>query len=155
MQAIEQLNAHAYLYLTELAEPADNLLRLVVTEGRVRDAEGVRVRQAAKLLGPFASETLPIIADELSASYEILFEQYIAYSVLNESFTVWDDSEKFRGKLFRTYSESKFLTFVHAATIASDEYPGPYTHYGVVCLNHIVEVASTLPPRIRQIGLPE
>ena len=150
MDAVEQLNAHAYLYLTELTEPADNVLRLVVSEGR----EPQGAPRSTRPFGRLASQSRPIVADEMSASYEILFEQYIAYSVLNESFTVWDETEKFQGHLFRTYSESKFLAYVRAATIASAEYPGLFIHYGVVCLNHVVEVASTTPPRVTQIRSP-
>src|SRR5436190_23147268 len=106
MSAEEQINAHAYLYLTELTEPEDNVLRLVVTEGRVTEP-----RERPRLVGGPASEYRSIVEDDMSASYEIVFKQYIAYSVVNESFTVWNDNEKFEGKLFRRYSASEFLTY--------------------------------------------
>ena len=148
MNLIDRINQHRYLYLTELGEPEDNVLRLVVTEGRVGD--DFAQPQDRELAGLMANSR-PIVVDEMSAAYEIVFEQYIAYTVLNESFTVWDDAEKFEGRLFRLYSASRFLSYVGTGTIASADYPGPYIHYGVVCLNHVIEVASTTAPIIRML----
>lgn len=141
MNAIDQINSHRYLYVTEIGEPRDNALRVVVTAGRIGD-------EAAEGLEDVAPDSREVVADAEPPSYEILFEHYIAYSVLNESFTVWDDEETFEGKLFRIYSESKFLTYIAAGTIATDDYPGPFRHYGIAALNHIVEVASMQPPRV-------
>jgi hypothetical protein len=151
MSVIDDINAHRYLYLTHLEEPEDNVLRLIVTEGRV---DTTSKPEGMEGLGRLATDSRPIVADELCAAYEVRFEQYIAYAVLNESFTVRDDAEKFEGKLFRTYSESKFLTYVRTATIASDDYPGPFTHYGIVCLNHIIDVTSSDAPRITLVHPP-
>ena len=147
MDVIDRINAHRYLYLTEVHEPRDLLLRLVVTEGRHAQSD----HSGPEGLGGPASSYGAIVADERSAAYEIQFDQYIAYAVLNESFTVWDDEEKFEGTLFRTYSQSKFLAYVRAGTIASDDHPGPFKHYGVVCLNHIIEVASPRAPKITML----
>lgn len=61
---------------------------------------------------------------------------------------IWDHSEKFEGRLFRIYAESKFLSYIAAGTIATHDYPGPFKHYGIVCVNHVIEVASTEPPTI-------
>jgi hypothetical protein len=145
---IDHINRHRYLYLTEVGEPEDNVLRLVIVEARIgRDSDS---RQIDELVGP-ASTTSPIVVDDTTAAYEVIFEQYIAYAVLNETFTIWDDAERFEGNLFRIYSESKFLAYVGAGTIASADDPGPFKHYGVVCLNHIVEVASTVTPSIRML----
>jgi hypothetical protein len=145
MNLIERINEHRYLYLTELSEPEDNVLRLLITEGRISDEpHGANAEGRAGI----GSQTRAIIADERSAAYEVVFDQYIAYTVLNESYTVWDDDEIFEGQLFRIYSKSKFLAYVSAGTIASADYPGPFKHYGISCLNHIVQVASTVAPLI-------
>lgn len=80
------------------------------------------------------------------------FESYIGYSVINESFTSWDDYERFEGKkTFRIYSKSRFLDYISNATFASVEYPGPYLHYGIVCLDHIVNVVTISEPKVREI----
>jgi hypothetical protein len=148
LKVANELNALRYLYLTDIGEPEDNVLRLVVTEGRVADEPSQADLAAFRDLGRLASGARSIVVDEVSASYELTFGTYIAYAVMNESFTVANESEVYTGHLFRTYSKSAFLEYVAAATIASDDYGGPYVHYGLVCLNHIVEVASAAPPRI-------
>lgn len=147
MELFDQLNAHRYLYLTHLEEPEDNALRLIITEGRLGEHSDPP-DPSLEGLGRLVTGTRPIVADELCAVYEIHFEDYIAYAVLNESYTVWDETEKFEGRLFRIYSESKFLAYIAAGTIATHDYPGPFKHYGVACLNHIIEVASTKPPTV-------
>jgi hypothetical protein len=73
---------------------------------------------------------------------------------LNESFATRDDSEEAKGKLFRSFSKSRFLSYVRTATFATDEYPGPVNHFEVICQNHVIEVVSTEAPRIRRIARP-
>lgn len=146
MDIAAEINTLRYLYLTELAEPEDNVLRLVVTEGRV--GEQLTLGKPMDAVDEFIAGSRPIVADDRSAAYEITFESYVAYAVVNESYTIADDTERFDGKLLRTYSESKFLSYVALATIASEDYGGPYRHYGIVCLNHIVEVASRMAPTV-------
>jgi len=38
------------------------------------------------------------------------------------------------------------LDFIEQATFASDSYPDPMTHWGIFCLNHIVDVVSCSEP---------
>lgn len=79
---------------------------------------------------------------------QLEFESYIRYSILNESFTVWDDYEEFEGEIFRIFSKSRYLDFIAAGTIATEDYPGPFKHYGIAGLNHIVDIVSTVEPKI-------
>lgn len=93
---------------------------------------------------PIESTKAPII--------QLDFESYIGYSVINELFTSWDDYERFEGKkTFRIYSKSRFLDYISNATFAS-QYPGPYLHYGIVCLDHIVNVVTISEPKVREIN---
>lgn len=80
---------------------------------------------------------------------QVEFESYIGYSILNESYTIWDDYEQFEGKIFRIFSKSRYLDFITLGTIATEEYPGPYKHYGIAALNHIVNIVSTSEPIIK------
>ncbi|NKI24401.1 hypothetical protein HFN20_24935 [Paenibacillus dendritiformis] len=94
---------------------------------------------------PIESTKAPII--------QLDFESYIGYSVINESFTSWDEYERFEGKkTFRIYSKSRFLDYISNATFAIQEYPGPYLHYGIVCLDHIVNVVTISEPKVREIN---
>ena len=76
------------------------------------------------------------------------FENYISYSITNESYTSWDDYEMFEGKYFRTYTKSRYLDFISFHTFASEDYPGPFVHYCITCLNHIVNIVSVDPPKV-------
>jgi hypothetical protein len=144
MNLIEQMDGHEFLYLSEIGEPEVSVLRLVIVEARVssetRDiVVGETVISGAK----------PIVSDSSSQRYELIFGSYVAYSVRNESYTVWDEAEQFTGHVFRRYSQSRFLEFVRAASIASNDYPGPLIHHGIICQDHVVDVASAEEPDVR------
>ncbi len=145
MGILEDLNNHDELFLLEVGEPNDNVLRLVLSEaGVVEDVpSGVN--------DPTSSYRL-ISAFEGAARYEIIFESYVAYAVRNESFTVRDDEEKWTGRLFCVYERSKFLEFILGATIASNEHPGAFIHYGFNCANHVVDIAAVGPPVVRVLA---
>jgi len=42
----------------------------------------------------------------------LTFDWYIAYSVRNESFTVIDEYEMYKGSAFAVYSKSRYLDFI-------------------------------------------
>lgn len=96
-------------------------------------------------------DTFPVYVDVNLPILQVDFKSYIAYSVTNESYTTWDDYEVFEGKAFRIYSKSRYLDFIRTHTFADENYPGPFVHYGVVCLNHILNIVSTTPPIIKEI----
>ncbi len=81
--------------------------------------------------------------------FELDWPSYIAYSIRNESFCTADAYEKFEGKLFVKYTRSRYLDFVTSATFADSSHPGPFAHYGIFCLNHIIDVVSTDPPTVK------
>ena len=143
MNLIEQIDRHTYLYLTEIGEPEENVLRLVIEEARASgEPEDMKIGDVT------LSGARSIVSDESCYAYEILFGGYVAYSVRNESYVEQDESEEFKGRLFCVYSKSRFLDYVRVATFASDEYPGKVNHFCIYCLNHIVDVVSVEEPRI-------
>jgi hypothetical protein len=91
------------------------------------------------------------VADEQLPVIQVEFQTYIGYSIRNESYTVWDDTEEFEGKWFRIYTKSKYLSFIAQGTVADDVYPGPFKHYGMACFDHIVDVVSTSAPKVTEI----
>jgi hypothetical protein len=144
MNPIEQIDSHEYLYLTEIGEPEVNVLRIVIEEAKASQGETRTLEVGSAKL----SELRPIVADESCQSYEIVFGSYVAYCVRNESYVVMDQAEVFTGRLFNVYSQSHFLDYVRAATIASEDYPGKFIHYGINCLDHILDVVSIDEPAI-------
>ena len=97
------------------------------------------------------NESMPIEVTEKSARYEIVFDDYIAYAVTNESYA-GSIEEKYEGRLVRVYSDSAFLNYISQGTFATNEYPGPFVHYGFCCLNQIIDVVSERPPVITLIN---
>lgn len=143
MHYSELLQFQGYIYLNSIFEPEDNTL--IVDIDRCENNGMIVYKKRGD--GTFSSydsidvdDTLPII--------RLKFDCYIGYSVRNESFTVMDECEVYKGTAFSLYSQSKYLEFIEVGTIADDIYPGPFKHYGINALNHIIDVVSTEPPSI-------
>nr|WP_260871282.1 hypothetical protein [Paenibacillus sp. Y412MC10] len=134
------------IYLDQIFETQDNHLRLLFSRSKASEiAETVTIGEIE------IKDSYSIDIDESLPHIQIDFEWYIGYSVRNESYTVWDDYEEFEGKIFRIYSKSRYLDFISTSTIATEEYPGPYKHYGISCLNHVIDIVSTTDPIIVEI----
>jgi hypothetical protein len=134
------------IFVREISEPEENVLRLVLQEAEA-SAETV-----SRKIGGTVIEDLHVVGPtERSRTFELKWRQYIAYSVRNESFASPDDDSEVRasGRLLRTYSKSHFLDFVSRATIAGEQYPGPSIHFCVVSENHVIDVVSTQMPEIQ------
>ncbi|SDO23189.1 hypothetical protein SAMN04487897_11060 [Paenibacillus sp. yr247] len=126
-------------------EPEVNSLRLYFSKSKTGEAEPLIIGE--KNFG----DSYPINVDKNSPVIQIDFETYVAYSIRNESFTTWDDYEEFEGKIFRIYKKSRYLDFITVGTFASEDFPGPFKHYGISCFDHIVDVVSVSEPVINEI----
>lgn len=146
MKYFENINNHKYIYLGEIGEPEDNCLRFTIEEAGISDEEST-----LEISGTEVSGLKSIEVTDKSCIYEVTFESYIGFSVLNESYVSGDDYEEFDGRLFCIYKKSHYLSYLSKASFASADHPGPFKHYGFNCLNHIVDVVSTEEPRIRLI----
>lgn len=132
------------IFLLGLTEPEENSLRLFFSRSKSVPEPfsiGDKVYENAQSIE--IDEDLPVI--------QVDFETYIGYSILNESYTSWDDYQKFEGKSFRFYSRSRYLDFIKVGTFATEDYPGSFAHYGMVCLNHIVDIVSISNPTIKEV----
>ena len=146
MDLIEQINSHKYLYLDKLTEINDLNLKLWINEARVRQ-DGVDAQQNATAYGA-------IVTDEFCERYIILFDDYIAVSILNESFENPSDDQVFIGNLFRTYSKSTFLDYLLASAAvghAEEVFDSEIRHYEVNCLNHIINIGTCKLPLIQEV----
>ena len=148
-EGARELNDCEYLLAHSIREIEELTLELVVTEAKPQ----------APILAPQAEgpvEALlvggrPIESDSTCRYFKLIFDRtnMVSYTVLNESYGAYPEApEEFTGKLFRVFSRSHLLDFTKRTTYASDEYPGVLQHYEVACLNHVVDVICTGPPRI-------
>lgn len=134
------------IYLEQINEPKENTLVLLFSRSITSETpETITIGEIE------IKDTYSIDIDETLPLIQIDFEGYIGYSIRNESYTSWDDYEEFEGKIFRIYSKSRYLDFIKVGTFASEDYPGPFTHYGISCLNHVVDVVSVSVPIIKEV----
>jgi hypothetical protein len=147
---MEEIDSCKYLYLASLGEPDEGGLKLVVHEARVGGAVDKNV---------LATESLPEVRSLLQQCNTIVHEpgcrvitlywpSFIAYAVENESFACNDEAAESTGRLFRLHTKSAYLDYLSKATFASADFPGPFKHWSVLCLDHIINVASTDEPAI-------
>ncbi|QHE52769.1 hypothetical protein [Pontibacillus sp. HMF3514] len=126
-------------------EPHVNSLRLFFERRKVS------VTSEILELGDTSFEAKPLVTNNQLPIIQIDFEDYISYSITNESFTTWKEYENFEGNAFRIYSNSHFLDYVKAHTFASEDYPGPFKHFGMSCVDHVINVVSSSNPIITEV----
>jgi hypothetical protein len=146
LKELAELDTCASLYLREISEPTQNSLRLLIEEAEVLPDE-VAIRIAGTEMG--TGHLVRSTAN--SRLFEIVWDNYVAYFVTNESYAMPSESEKFSGRFARYYSKSLFLDYISHATVACNEYPGRLQHIGIVSECHIIDVISTALPRVRQM----
>jgi hypothetical protein len=136
-----------YIYLHSILEPETNSLRVFIERCKVcRQSEDIKIGEH------LIREAFPIEVDEDSPILQIDFDSYVAYSLINESFTVLDDYEIFEGHSFRIFKKSRYLDFINKGTIATDVFPeDTYVHYEIASLNHIIDVISYDEPKITEV----
>ncbi|PTB88925.1 hypothetical protein C9928_05220 [Pseudidiomarina aestuarii] len=148
------MNHHKYLDLIEIQETYKDCLRIVLAEAGVSDVapQMSSAEEPNEALRKLLIESKRIEVTDNSARYEIVFDDYIAYTVTNESYAGSSDGD-FEGRLARIYSESAFLNYISQSTLASADFPGPLIHYGFCCLNQIIDVVSERPPTVKLISV--
>jgi len=135
-----QINNEKFLFLTKIFEPEENTLRLELAIG---ETDSYKKHEVSGI--KFAASR--IFHHQKSRKFNIDFLSYIAYSVIDESYDNLQGTD-FTGNRLRTYQTSNFLDYIKKDTIASSDYPGAFQHYAFLFEDHVVNVISTLEPRI-------
>lgn len=145
-----------YLYLRDISEPdkqAFNTLAIVAEEAVVNRGGLVMAMPERPELGAVLRGAHPIESIEGCRTFRLYWKNYIAYMVTEEMAASTspngESDECYTGKLFRSYSKSYFLEFMNRNTGGRD---CKARHYRLVCLDHIIDVASCFPPQIEVIG---
>lgn len=136
MELYAELNTAKYIYATVVHEEGTDLRFDVVVTG-VGNPETIKTE---------------LSFDESSPRYRIIFKSYIAYSVVDEGYCSNYPNETYEGNVLRIYAKSPFLDYLAAETFATHGYPGPFRHYQIVALDHIVNVASMDVPVIEKLN---
>ena len=100
------MNNHKYLDMIEIQETYKDCLTIVIAEAWVSNVaqEVSSEEEPNEALRKLLNESKPIEVTGSSARYEIVFDDYIAYAVTNESYAGGLE-ERFEGRLARVYSE--------------------------------------------------
>jgi hypothetical protein len=139
-------DGHTNLFLTEIGEPSENTLRIVVAEGVLGSPSPIDFG------GVDFGEGRPIEITGESLRFELSWDTYVAYVVRNESFWKAEPQEpQIVNQLERRF-DSAFLEFVSKTTFADDDYPGPLQHWALSTLRHCVDVVSVQPPRVQRVS---
>ncbi len=140
------LNRAKYLYLREISEPRDNSLRIIVQEATQN--EPATDLLAHPELAEIMTRVSPIESTKDCKSFELFWDSYAAYLVTEEcvgSCGLYDD-ESYEGTLLRKYMKSHFQHHLARDTGGHTE---RLQHYKLICLNHLIDVASYAPPEIQ------
>jgi len=144
----EELSSCEHLFLEELIEPGTNSLRIQVIEGRTS-----KVPISVEVAGQSLGDAFPVKIDANSVRYELTWNSYVLYQVINESFARQEVTES--GVLSNSasvYKSSNLLDYVFLSSNASDEYPGKLLHFRIICADHVIDVVSTDRPECRRTG---
>lgn len=146
-ELLADLNSCDYLFLREIFEPAENQLRVIVEEA----SAGPPVDRS-DVSGSIYAGCRIVGSNNSSRLFEITWPAYILYAVRNESYAAFDETAvRESGPVAVVCSKSQFLEHVKASTFACDDFPGPFWHVALFCQNHVVDVASTEHPTVKQL----
>ncbi len=143
-----EINSSKYLLLTKIFEPFENCLELEITIPFLGNKEIMNIN------GVDLGLLDKIEYNENSPKYKVTFDNYITYSVINESYDIGGENNKFsfKGNLFRVFEESYFIEYLSYVTYATPINNIILKHYQFVALNHIINIASIYEPLIEKIN---
>jgi len=138
------------LHLSSIADAGDNRLRAVICAGGhqplPRQLIGKHVEEIAKM--PLEYTPAPY--------YELVWSRYFTFMVRDEGAAAFRKEEKFEGHGVRVFKKSWLLAAVPDLSNGLHEIAGvrgPVKHFGLYCLNHIVDVLAYEEPTVRDLGL--
>ncbi|MEL6303141.1 MAG: hypothetical protein AAFR07_16055 [Pseudomonadota bacterium] len=142
------------LLVESIDEPERNSLRVVLREsmyGERVSAEGLAEKDSMPV-GLLAGAR-PLRKTEADRIFEVFWNVYVVYYVLNESFVKPLTDGTWEGDYPLKYSrDSDLLAYVKNHSIASDSYPGRLTHWSIGSGDHIVEVIASEKPIVRELN---
>lgn len=133
-------------FMTSLSESGDNELTIRLAPSFAGDIGCGVAEELDPQLRKILSDARPLLPDK-KCGYEIIFDRYIIYQIRNESFFSGSPEDKFSGQFLRIYQKSFLLdnlSIITDAQILNDGgfYPAKWAHYGIVTLNHIIDIIS-------------
>ena len=132
-----------------------NSISFTITLGKLeKKGELTEETKSSKTSTGLFQHATPIYPD-MDEVYEITFEDYIMHQTRNESYTSYDGHEIRKGNLLIIFEKSRLLDFLPQLTDCTSYpdgtfYPEKWTHYGIYCVDHMIDVISCSKPKIRK-----
>ena len=121
-------------------------LRLILAEMFVGEPDDTRT-DPNPALQKILRESCPIETRDDSRMMQVRFPQSIAWQVVDESFTSWDDYEERDDKgILQILSKSRYLDYVNASHGWYSDVVGPAKHYRVWNGDEVIDVVSCEEP---------
>jgi hypothetical protein len=151
---LEDVNTEKYIYLDRLEETEDGLvIEIMGTTTSPLDEQDIA--STAEEFGEDVAELVKCsssIDPNEDKRWRLVFENYISYAVINESYDNGDRATRDDHNCVCTADDSDWLDYVKKSTFAFQIING-IRHYQIRCLDHIINVAADEPPFIDSIQL--
>ncbi|MBP2644224.1 MAG: hypothetical protein H6Q67_2111 [Firmicutes bacterium] len=139
----EEINKFKTLFLEDVKEEDGHNLVLNFCIGSVSEA-------AEKLiLDGVTMKDVRIITKDERVRFEVVFPSYVAFDIMNESFSIPNDYDEFTGSKAREYTKSHYLEYIQNKTTASANWMRQLKHFGFCCEWQIIDVISKDKPEVR------
>ena len=139
-------------------EYEDNCISFKIALGKLgKKGEWADKTEKNSTLKELFQDATPVYPD-VDEVYEITFEDYIINQTRNESYATYDEYEIRKGNPLIIFEKSRLLDLLPqltACTSCTDGtfYPEKWTHYGIYCENHVIDVISCSQPKIRKVQI--
>lgn len=123
-------------------------LQLILAEMFVGETDDTRV-DPNPVVQKILRGTRPIEVRDDSRLIVVRFPRTVAWQVVDESYTSWDDYEERDDKsIIQIITRSKYLDYVHENHGWFRETIGPAKLYRVLTANEVIDVVACEPPTI-------
>ncbi|PKR76744.1 hypothetical protein CEY16_13065 [Halalkalibacillus sediminis] len=124
-------------------------LRIQLQRGHIGDEAGRTILESKEVV-----KSSPYVMDD--SIIQVDFYWYISYSVVEESYSPFDEYEKYSGGMFRIYSQSRFIDYIKKGTLAHHLHPTEnIKHYQIPTLNHLIDVVAVENPVVSEIKVSD
>ena len=151
---LEDVNTEKYIYLDKLEENENGL----VIDIMGTTASALNEQDIESTAEEFGEDVAELVKNSSSIDpnehrrWRLVFETYISYAVINESYDNGDRGTRDDHNCVCTATDSDWLDYVKKSTFAFQIING-IRHYQIRCLDHIINVAADEPPFIDNIQL--
>ena len=155
----DELDLGSNQYVTGIHENGGNSLIIDICAGIVESIpDEEREKRLAASNDPVERlyTSANAIRVDKSVIWRIVFDDYVAFQVLNESYDGAPEGPVYRNRKFRIFDASMYLDHVRCTALVKEVAElysdgDPARHYGIWSLNHIVDVVSCKAPEISVI----